>query len=63
MTLSTEAWLEQVRATRPPLSANQIALLRPILAPAVPRMRNAAPDRKQERRTDDRITEQERNAS
>ena len=62
MTLSTEAWLEQVRATRPPLSANQIALLRPILAPAVPRMRNAAPACEQERRPESR-TEQERNAS
>ena len=61
MPLSTEAWLAQVRKDRPPLSAAQLAQLRPILAPAVPHMRNAAPDRIQERRTDDRNTE--RNAS
>ena len=61
--MTTAQWLEQVRATRPPLSANQIALLRPILAPAVPRMRNAAPVCEQERRADDRTTEPERNTA
>ena len=62
MTLTTAQWLEQVRATRPPLSPAQIALLRPILAPAVPRMRDAAPACQQERRPEHR-TEQERNTA
>ena len=61
--MTAEEWRAAVAATRPPLSANQIALLRPILAPAVPRMRNAAPVCEQERRADDRTTEPERNAS
>jgi len=61
--MTTEEWLADVAADRPPLSASQIALLRPILAPAVPRMRNAAPVCEQERRPEHRNTQPERNAS
>jgi hypothetical protein len=42
--MSQAEWLAKVAADRPPLSAAQIALLRPVLAPAVPRIKeNAAP--------------------
>lgn len=41
--MTTEEWLAKVLADRPPLTPAQIAALRPILAPAIPHMRNAAP--------------------
>jgi hypothetical protein len=41
--MTTDEWLEKVAADRPPLSREQIAVLRPILAPTVPAMRSAAP--------------------
>lgn len=42
--MTTEEWLEKVRADRPPLTAAQLALLRPILAPVIPHVTsNAAP--------------------
>jgi hypothetical protein len=42
--MTTEEWLQKVAADRPPLTPAQIALLRPVLAPAVPRIKeNAAP--------------------
>jgi len=40
--VTTEEWLAKVLADRPPLTAAQIAVLRPVLAPAIPHMRNAA---------------------
>jgi hypothetical protein len=40
--MSVETWLEKTLADRPPLTAGQVAALRPILAPVVPHM-NAAP--------------------
>jgi hypothetical protein len=44
MPMSVETWLEKVRADRPPLTAAQVALLRPILAPVIPHVTcNAAP--------------------
>ena len=43
MTMSVETWLEKVRADRPPLSAAQIAALRPVLAPVIPHATGAAP--------------------
>ena len=42
MTMSVETWLAKVAADRPPLSAAQIAVLRPVLAPVIPHM-TAAP--------------------
>jgi hypothetical protein len=37
------AWRAKVAADRPPLTPAQIAALRPVWAPVVPHMRNAAP--------------------
>ena len=37
--MSEETWLEKTLAERPPLTREQIARLRPILAPATPHMR------------------------
>jgi len=47
MPMTTAEWLGKVLADRPPLTAAQIAVLRPILAPAIPHM-HAAPARKTE---------------
>ncbi len=35
-------WRARVAADRPPLSAAQLAVLRPVWAPVIPQMRNAA---------------------
>ena len=44
MPMSVETWLEKVRADRPPLTAAQIAVLRPVLAPVIPHMLAAPAD-------------------
>lgn len=41
MPMSTEQWLEKVLADRPPLTPAQVAALRPVFAPVIPRMRTA----------------------
>lgn len=40
--MTTEEWLAKRLADRPPLTQAQIAVLRPIFAPVIPHMRNAA---------------------
>ena len=40
--MTTEEWREKVAADRPPLTAAQIAVLRPVLAPVIPHI-DAAP--------------------
>ena len=42
--MSVETWLEKVRADRPPLTAAQIAVLRPVLAPVIPHILAAPAD-------------------
>jgi uncharacterized protein (DUF4415 family) len=39
--MTRDEWLQKVAADRPPLSAAQIAMLRPVLAPVVPHIRAA----------------------
>jgi len=41
--MTTDEWLARVLADRPPLSPAQIAVLRPVFAPVLHHMRNAAP--------------------
>jgi len=41
--MTTEEWRAKVAAARPPLTPAQLAILRPIAAQMLPRMRNAAP--------------------
>lgn len=40
--VTQDEWLQKVLADRPPLTQAQIAVLRPILAPVLPQIRNAA---------------------
>ena len=61
--MTAEEWLEKVAADRPPLSAAQVALLRPVLAPATPAMRSGAPACQQERRPQPAKTAPERNTT
>jgi hypothetical protein len=46
--MTTEEWRAKVAADRPPLTPEQIAVLRPICAQMIPHMKNAAPARKTE---------------
>ncbi len=41
--MTTEEWVAAQLAAAPPLSAAQVAVLRPVFAPVIPRMRDAAP--------------------
>jgi len=41
--VTTEEWVAAQLAAAPPLSAAQVAVLRPVFAPVIPRMRDAAP--------------------
>ena len=41
--MTQDEWLRKVAAGRPALSAAQIALLRPVLAPVIPHATGAAP--------------------
>lgn len=41
--MTVDEWRTQVAATRPPLTAAQIAVLRPICQQMLPHMQNAAP--------------------
>ena len=41
--MTTQEWLEKTMADRPPLTPAQVSALRPVLAPAIPHMRDAAP--------------------
>ena len=40
--MTTDEWLQKVAADRPPLTAAQVAALRPVLAPVIPHI-SAAP--------------------
>ena len=42
--MTTDEWREKVAAGRPPLTAAQIAVLRPVLAPVTPHMLAAPAD-------------------
>ena len=39
--MTTDEWREKVAADRPPLTAAQIAVVRPVLAPVIPHMQAA----------------------
>ena len=41
--MTTADWLAANLAAAPPLTAAQVSALRPVFAPAVPHMKNAAP--------------------
>jgi hypothetical protein len=41
--MTTDEWVAAVLATRPPLTQAQLAVLRPIFRPVIPRTHNAAP--------------------
>ena len=41
--MTTAEWLEKNLAAAPPLSAAQVAVLRPVFAPVVPLMQRTAP--------------------
>ncbi len=41
--MTTEQWIAANLAAAPPLTSAQIAALRPVFAPVIPHMKNAAP--------------------
>jgi hypothetical protein len=62
--MSVETWLARVAADRPPLTPAQIARLRPVLAPVVPRIKeNAAPTAEAGAAPESLRTEPERNTA
>ena len=54
--MTTEEWREKVAADRPPLTAAQIAVLRPVLAPVIPHISAAPADETGAAETEPQIT-------